>query len=60
MLLNKTEKLRKGISQTSGTNVDWYDNYNIGVEHIDNQHKELVKTLDNLQESLKIKGLPSI
>ena len=30
----------------------WYDNYNIGVEHIDRQHQQLAKTIKKLQKSL--------
>ena len=32
--------------------VEWYDDYSIHVELIDNQHKELVKVVTRLQQSL--------
>ncbi len=32
--------------------VDWYDDYNIGVALIDEQHKELTKVVTRLQEAL--------
>ncbi len=30
----------------------WYDNYNIGVEQVDKQHRQLAKTIKKLQKSL--------
>jgi len=35
--------------------VEWHDNYNIGVEHIDRQHQELFSLVDNLQKSVAAK-----
>ena len=32
--------------------MEWYDNYNINVQHIDDQHKELVNTITRLQSAL--------
>ena len=32
--------------------MEWYENYNIGVEEIDRQHRELVAMVDRLQKSL--------
>lgn len=31
----------------------WYNNYNIGVEQVDQQHQQLAKTISKLQKSLK-------
>jgi len=32
--------------------MEWYDNYSIGVEEIDRQHKELVHMVSRLQSTL--------
>ena len=37
--------------------MEWYDSYSIGDEKIDNQHKELVKMVSRLQESITGEGL---
>ena len=37
--------------------IEWQDEYSVGVEEIDAQHKELVETLDDLYNALlKAKG----
>lgn len=32
--------------------MNWYDNYNIGIEEVDTQHQKLAKTIRKLQKSL--------
>ena len=32
--------------------MNWYDNYNIGVDQVDKQHQQLAKTIRKLQQSL--------
>ena len=34
--------------------MEWYDSYNIGVEAIDRQHKELVRRISRLQMTLSL------
>lgn len=33
--------------------IEWIDDYSVGIEEIDNQHKKLVSILNELHESLK-------
>ena len=33
--------------------MEWYENYNIGVEEIDRQHRQLVAMVDRVQKSLQ-------
>lgn len=38
--------------------MEWYPSYEIGIWHIDNQHKELVDIVSSLQQSLLRDGKP--
>jgi len=37
--------------------VSWDDSYSVGFEHIDNQHKELVKMVNELYKACKVGAL---
>jgi len=34
--------------------IEWKDSYNLGIEHLDNQHKGLVKQINILYDAMKI------
>ncbi|MCX6270747.1 MAG: bacteriohemerythrin [Bacteroidetes bacterium] len=41
--------------------IEWEDSYNLGIEHLDNQHKGLVKQINILHAAMKIgKGKESL